>query len=647
MRSTYSSELQKSYSPQPWIDDSVRKPFRAGLSLITPGRDRYPDEWADEERVLPVGSAEPGPFRSSRTPYMIPIQRCIQDSGYKKVIAVMGSQMAKTEAMTSLMGCRLDDDPMPMLYVAPTKSFCEKVFNPRFVSMVDNCESLSSKRRPGKKEQMTQKYIAGVKTRFAWAGSPTELAGDSACWVFVDERDRMDSSVGGEGDPVELADARHDTYADGQTIVFSTPTVGSVEPKNIGGLEFWGDAEDCGSPTWQLFSQGTQFHWSVPCPECGEYFIPRFSLLTWPQDSSPTEARNSSTLACPHCGSLIEQKHKDSILNAGVFVAPGQIVTPDGDVKGKPPESSIASFWVSGLMSPWKTWGERAERFLNAVRDGAPDKIQAVINTGFGELFAVAGDAPDFDVIYSLKTAYSLGSLPVGVKKITMGVDVQQDRLYYEIRGWGVDQESWQLGHGELMGSISNDQVWKDLGLFRDMSFAGKPIDRCFIDSGFKAEIVYAFCRGFRSWAFPVKGTSAPSAPPLKKSTVDVNSKGKASKSGLSLWIVRSDHFKEWLHERFERDPSLPGGWHLAEDTGDDFIESMRSEGKVVKPSGREVWVELKRDKNHYLDATVYAQAAAWSLNIQMLRSERAKNVTKSKPKTRKRKPSGGGWFNS
>ena len=59
--------------------------LKSWQTIASPPRRRTPDEWADAERVLPKGSAEPGPFRSKRTPYMIPLQRAalptIVDSG--------------------------------------------------------------------------------------------------------------------------------------------------------------------------------------------------------------------------------------------------------------------------------------------------------------------------------------------------------------------------------------------------------------------------------------------------------------------------------------------------------------------------------------------------------------------------------------
>ena len=161
----------------------LSKLYTPGLLALVPPPKRTPDQWADEKRVLPLGSAEPGKWRSNRTPYMTAIGRAVASGLYKTVVAVMGSQMGKTEMILNIAGHRLDDDPVPILYIAPTKSFVENVFEPRYTAMVRGCASLLAKKRPGAKEKMTQKEIAGVKFRFAWAGSATELAGDPACIV--------------------------------------------------------------------------------------------------------------------------------------------------------------------------------------------------------------------------------------------------------------------------------------------------------------------------------------------------------------------------------------------------------------------------------------------------------------------------------
>lgn len=595
---------------------------------------------------------------------MTAIGRAIADGFYSQVVAVMGAQMGKTELVLNVIGHRVDDDPVPIMYVAPTKSFIEGVFEPRYRVMVDQCESLKAKRRPGLKEKNTLKHIAGIKVRFAWAGSSTEMSGDPACKVFVDERDRMDDSVEGEGDPVSLATARHTTYPDGQTIVMSTPTMGTVETyiDPVSGLEFWDQGDEVQSATWKLWQEGTRYHWAVPCPHCDDYFIPRFKYLVWDDDATPFEVKDSAKMVCPHCGTLIDQSYKDDINARGVYVAPGQTIDKSGEVHGEAPASDSCTFWVSGLMSAWRTWGDRAQDFLLAVRSGDPDRIQAVLNTGMGELYTLKGEAPPLEAVKRLRLPYKLGDLPSNrIKKIILTADVQKNGLYYEVRGWGSDLESWQLEHGFLAGATDGDLVWDDLAKFKDFHYGGLPIDRALIDSGYRTQFVYTFCRRFPYWALSTKGRDTIDATPLQRSKIDVGTTtGRRLAGGLAVWHINTDYFKRWIHERIVRDPELPGGFHLAEDTSDDYCKQLVSEARVVKPSGKVVWQRVYK-QNHYFDTSVLQIAGAYSLNLQQLTAEvsaaqmkaRKANTEKSvAARSRKdpfrvenRRPGGGSWF--
>ena len=100
----------------------------------------------------------------------------------------------------------------------------------------------------------------------------------------------------------------------------------------------------------------------------------------------------------------------------GAYVAPGQRIEPDGVVIGDPPESTTVSFWVSGLASPFVSFGERAGRYVEALNSGDQEEVQTVINGGFGELWAPAGgDAPEWADVARLKLPYQSGDIPAGV----------------------------------------------------------------------------------------------------------------------------------------------------------------------------------------------------------------------------------------
>src|SRR5882724_13402930 len=119
----------------------ANKLFDTAASIIAPPPLRTPDEWAEQNRILPPGSAEPGKFRTARTPYMIPIVRAIAGSKYKYITVVCGSQMGKTDNLLNIAGWRLDDDPAPILFVGPTQSNIQKVIEPRVMALIMSSRS--------------------------------------------------------------------------------------------------------------------------------------------------------------------------------------------------------------------------------------------------------------------------------------------------------------------------------------------------------------------------------------------------------------------------------------------------------------------------------------------------------------------------
>lgn len=543
-------------------------------------------------------------------------------------VAVVATQMGKTDGMLNVAGHRLDDDPAPVLFVGPTRTNVEKIIEPRFLTMVRNCQSLASKISGGKESTKTLKRIAGTTFRLAWAGSSTELASDAAALALVDERDRM-KDIPGEGDPVGMAKARVATYADGHVGVASSPTIGTVQTYEEGGLERWepADPDDLYSPIWELWQQGSRHEWAWPCPECDKYFVPRFRLLWWPEDATPAQAKREARLNCPHCGSQLEDHQKVEMNRRGVAVAPGQTVTKKGTVRGDPPESDTYSIWVSGLASPWRTWGEAAAEWLKAARSGSPGKIQVVLNTIFGELYSVTGEATDWQVVAEKRRDYESGEVPAFTRKIIMTVDVQKDRLIYTIRGWGAGMESGLIRKGELIGETQYDDVWAELGQFRELDFDGRRINLMLIDSGYRPgekwrkpdNQIYAFCRQYRGWARAIKGQGKQDKP-IRAVRIDITLKGRTYKKGLQLWHLDTDYFKSWVHARLEWPHNQPGDWHLPADIDDDYCRQVVAETRVPKPSGSVVWVKLRKD-NHFLDCEMMQVAGAQMLGVWRLRT--------------------------
>lgn len=617
-----------------------------------------PDAWGAENRVYPPTTGMPGPRNPRLTPYGIPFTRTIAAATHRRVVLATSAQSGKTEGILDVLGERLDTRPTPILYVGPSKEFLTDQFEPRLMALFDEAPALRRKLARGKRNKKTLKRVAGVTVRLAHAGSSTALKSDPAGLALVDEYDEMLANIKGQGDPLGLVEARGDTFADYVTAVTSTPGRGLVEVQHdeASGLDFWGVAapDDIQSPIWRLWQEGTRHHWTWQCPHCEEWFVPRFACvavdvmdkdgqtrsvqLSEAREVRPAHAKRTAHLICPRSGCVISNDDKVGMNERGQFVAPGQWVDADGVVNGEPPESSTASFWVSGLASPFVTFGQRAEAYQTAVHSGESDKVQTAINAGFGEVYSPGGgDVVEWQQVAERRSTYAKGDVPEGVRFLTLGVDVQKDRLVYVVRGWGGRARSWLIEEGELFGETAEPEVWEDLAELLTKTWGGLSIRVGFVDSGYRPgkkfvlpiNRVYEFCRR-HSRIHPSKGFASRSRP-ISASQIEVKADGAQQKFGLRLYLLDTDHWKSWVYERLGYPDDAPGAWFLHQDASEDYCKQIVSEVRVIGPSGRAKWVPRSRH-NHFLDCEAMAAAAAHLLNVQKLREGDGATSSASRP---------------
>lgn len=537
---------------------------------------------------------------------------------------VCGAQMGKTESMFNILGHRLDDGPyVPALYIGPTEKAVKSISKDRVDKMFSSTVSLTEKLEKGQRNGVFEKFVGGVRLGFAWAGSATELASHPAGLVLLDEVDRMDADVGGEGDPVSLARARAKNYSNRKIGTFSTPTV------------------EGGSAIWNLLdTSGAIYFYAWHCLHCQQIFIPQLSLLQWPEGEGVEQTARQAVVACPHCGGIHETKDKSNLNAGGHYVKVRRldereaipldqkailehyIIDHDDDRSAR----SIG-FWISGLCSPWASFFDIANQLIRAYKSHDDAKIQAIINTYGGELFRVKGDAPDWQEVAANRIEYGPGILPSReCQVITLGADVQKNGIYYCVRAWGFDSESWLLEHDFLVGDTEYDNIWLSFGRIIQKTYGGKPIYRAFIDSGYRPgdthkrpdHAVYTFCRKFAGQCYPTKGRDSLETPFIARN-IDYTIGAKLVKNALKLYHLNTDYFKRWIHARIRwPEDAKTGGWHLHNETTEDYCRQMVAEELVIKASGKAVWLKRAKD-NHYFDAEVGATAAASSLNVHTL----------------------------
>lgn len=559
---------------------------RASRAVLRPPPMLTVSQWADEYRRLsPESAAEPGRWRTDRAPYQRGIMDAVTDPTVREIVVMKSAQVGWTEILGNVVGYYIDRDPSPILLIQPTLEMAETWSKDRLAPMIRDTPALNGKIKDARSRDsgntMLHKQFPGGHITIAGANSPAGLASRPIRIVLCDEVDRYPKSAGTEGDPISLARKRSTTFWNRKLLMGSTPTV-----KGESRIEAAFEASD-------------QRYYMVPCPHCETPQRLEFGNVKWPED----EPRRAYYV-CPHCGGVIEDRHKQYMLSRGKWEA---TASSDG----------VAGFHINELYSPWVSFGDTASAFVEAKR--TPETLQTWVNTSLGETWVERGEVPTYDKVMQLRADYRMREVPEGVIVLTAGVDVQKDRLYYVVRGFGYEMSSWLIEYGTVYGETDQPEVWHRLADVLSTDYSGHRIRQTFIDSGFRPDAVYAFCREHPELhAAPSKGQDTLSAP-VRMSRVDVTYRGQTIRNGQQLWHVDAGYFKGIVHSRLAWPQDQPGAWHLPSDIPDEYAKQVIAESKIVLPSGKVVWKRHDRE-NHALDCDVYATAAARMLGIDRIR---------------------------
>jgi len=561
-------------------------------------------EWADKHRRLSSkASAEPGPWRTSRTPYLQDPMDCLSStSAVQRVVMMFAAQTGKTEAGANWLGYVIDHAPGPMLMVQPTVDMAKRLSKQRLESLINDTPVLAEKIAPARSRDsgntMFSKEFPGGMMILTGANSATGLRSTPCRYIFCDEIDAFPSDVDGEGDPVSLAEKRATTFARRKILLTSTPTV-----KDFSRIE----AE---------YERSDQRRFYVPCPCCNV-----MQWLKWPQLKWENNEASTAAYECEVCHERFAEIHKAAMLRRGEWRATA------------PSNGKTAGFHLSGLYSPlgWLSWAEMVDDFLRAKTD-AP-MLKSFVNTRLAETweedFASKVSA---DGLLERCEHYEAAMVPEGGLALTVGVDVQDNRLAISVWAWGREEEGWLLDHQEIYGDPSRQELWKQLDevVLREWPHAvGRPMrpDVVAIDSGghFTAEVYqYARERG-RQGVVAIKGQSQRGKPPIGKgSKVDVNYQGRTLKRGALVYPVGGDTVKTTLFGRLKHNEQGAGFLHFHMGTTGEYFEQLTAEKQVLRYNRggfptRE-WVKKPSARNEALDCLVYAYAG---LNLMYQRFDR------------------------
>ena len=587
-------------------------------------------EWAERHRILSgKDSAEPGPYRVTRTPYAEEPMDCLsQHSPVEEVVLQWGAQTSKTTVGSNWIAYTMDVNPGPMMIVQPTIDMAKRYSRQRLAPMIEESPVLRRKVRENRSRDEANttllKEFAGGFLAVAGANSAAGLRSMPVRDLFTDEEDGYPLDVDGEGDPVQLAKARQTTFSRRKHLRTSTPTT-----RGLSRIESAYEASD-----------RCQYH--VACPHCGELQVLEWGAdkawgLRWDKTEAGEPIPETVRYVCRHNGCEIREHHKPEMLRSATRGGRARWVASNPGAQG----GRRRGFQLSSLYSPlgWLSWAELAVEWHTATvaaRSGDPSLLRVFINTRLAETYEENGDRADEHALRKRAADIPLRQVHWNLYVCTLGVDVQGDRLEAYLWAWGRGLERQLVDRQMIYGDPSLPESeagspWRTLTELRRAPIthaSGRtvPLLACAIDSGgHHTQAVYAYVRSHQhAHVLAIKGSSQAGRAILGKPTEqDVNWRGQKLKRGVKLWPIGTDTAKEEIYGRLRNAEPGPGFVHLSKHLPAEVFEQITAEKLVtryVKGRPKLEWVKPAGKRNEALDCAVYALAAAHYMGMERWR---------------------------
>ena len=141
-----------SEGPDVFAFDGAAPLIRAWGSGLRPDPDLTVSQWADRHRKLAArASAEPGQYRTARTPYMREIMdRLSPGNPTQRVVFMKAAQVGATEAGNNWIGFAIHQAPGPMLAVQPTVELAKRNSRQRIDPLIEESPELRERVKPAR-----------------------------------------------------------------------------------------------------------------------------------------------------------------------------------------------------------------------------------------------------------------------------------------------------------------------------------------------------------------------------------------------------------------------------------------------------------------------------------------------------------------
>lgn len=602
---------------RPAIDRAVDK----GLKGLFKPPPMTLHEWAEEHYYLsPESSSVAGAWET--IPYQKGIMNCISNDDIRKVTWMKSARTGYTKVIVAAMGYFAEHKKRSQVIYQPTDddrdAFVKDEIEPmlRDVPSVQQIFPWFDKKH--KNNTLEKKTFLGSLLHMLGGKSPRNFRRITVDVVYYDELAGFDHDIGGEGSATSLGDTRLTTSSFPKSIRGSTPKT-----------------KDTCQIEQSLYEADIVLRFYLSCPHCSERDYLKWGGkeddfgIKWVDDNPET-----AHYVCPHCRNSFGYEMLADLLEAGRWQSEDgtwldehdMFRSADGRVIEYP---AHVGFHLWAAYSIFMSWADLVAEYLKAVtasKRGELGKLKTFINTRLGEVWEDNEGVKIEPVeLYNRREYYPTNNqkivMPNEVVCLTVGGDTQDDRLEWEVVGWGSGEESWSIDYQVLYGNISQPEIWRVLGEMLQKTYVREDGTEmsvnlvCWDSGGHYTDEVYAMSKKMgRRWFIPTKGANQAGRP-------IVDFPRKRNKKGVYLTLIGGDNAKEVIYQRLSVVPVRQGApapgachWPINDEThGESYFQQLMAEKKVLKfVRGQRVYAYEcpKGKRNEVLDCRVGALAA-------------------------------------
>ncbi len=268
------------------------------------------------------------------------------------------------------------------------------------------------------------------------------------------------------------------------------------------------------------------------------------------------------------------------------------------------------------------SWAAIVREFLAAHKD--PILLRTFTNTTLGLPWEDRGSM-EWEKLAARARAsnYKRGVPPPGALLLFMGLDVQIDRIEWQIVARGPERKTFVIDYGTVVGYVGDVDTRRNLDALLERqwtNYAGRRLSLSLaaIDAGFSADVVLDYARSHgTNKLICIRGVAGDFAPRIAKVARERN-----EKRGTLIKHPRGNYFnvgthtlKTSLYLDLQKEASdTPGHVAFPSDAEDRYFQELCSEHRIaVKRMGQTIfrWEKVSdRQANEMLDTHIYAMAA-------------------------------------